>query len=645
MYSISDFVFLNMKYFISFLVFIFSQSIYAQQLFDICKIAEMERNSSTLQLRNDDMPTSNNFNIVYEKMEFEVDPSVKFIRGKISFTFISNAENTSTFDLNLSQSLVIDSVVKGSSILSFSWQGQDYFQIQLSESLDKNEIDSLTIYYHGVPNTTGFDSYSFYQHQGVPIMNTLSEPYGASDWMPCKNSLVDKIDSIDIFITTPKQYKAASNGVLQSEIINGNFKTAHWKHRYPIATYLVAMAITNYVEINTDFVLQGKPLRVQNYVYPEDSATAVQMLPLVNDYISFFSEKFGLYPFHHEKYGHAQFGWGGGMEHQTMSFIIAYDENLMAHELAHQWFGDKVTCGSFGDIWLNEGFATYCSGLCCEAGVRTNCTFDEWKNGFQELALGAVQGSTYCTDTANLGCVFNLERVYCKGAYILHMLRWKLGDEQFFTALKNYLNDERIAFNFSKTRQLQSHFEQICQCELDTFFDKWIYKEGYPLYNLKYNVKGNMFRGMLYQSTTHTSVSFYEMPVEITFYGNGTQKSIVVNHIYSGQEFTTCLPFELDSVKVDAHKWILCKSSVQKDLTIAIDSKNQYISPTIVREMLHIQATELTVKQVNIFSITGQEIIRSNECTIDVSRLSKGKYFVEIVNENGQKTVESFIKS
>ena len=193
-------------------------------------------------------------------------------------------------------------------------------------------------------------------------MWSLSEPYGARDWWPCKNGNNDKADSVDIIVTAPAQYKAASNGLLQGEVLigGGTKKVTHWKHRYPIATYLICFAVTNYSVFNNTLQLGNVSLPVVTYCYPEtqswfQSSTTQYQLPQ----LSFFHGLLGDYPFIKEKYGNVQFGWGGGMEHQTCSFLVVPYEGLMAHELAHQWFGDKITCARWEDIWLNEGFASH----------------------------------------------------------------------------------------------------------------------------------------------------------------------------------------------------------------------------------------------------------------------------------------------
>ncbi|MEO8766609.1 MAG: M1 family metallopeptidase, partial [Ginsengibacter sp.] len=304
---------------------------------------------------------SQNFDITYYRCEWKVDPAIQFIAGKVTpyFTIISPGGYIS-FDLM--DALKVDSVIQNNTSLSFGHVNNS-LKINFSAAETVGALDSLSIYYHGVPPSTGFGSFITTAHAGVPVMWTLSEPYGSRDWWPCKNGLDDKADSIDIIITNPSQYTAASNGIRQSETISGTDKITHWRHRYPIATYLICMAVTNYAEFENYVQIGNNNVPMQTFCYPESLALFQQNTPLVLATLQYYSAVFGDYPFAKEKYGQVQFGWGGGQEHQTSTFIISPNESLMSHELAHQWFGDKITCGSWQDIWLNEGFATYLASL------------------------------------------------------------------------------------------------------------------------------------------------------------------------------------------------------------------------------------------------------------------------------------------
>jgi aminopeptidase N len=375
---------------------------------------------------------------------------------------------------------------------------------------------------------------------------------------------MDKIDSIDIIVTSPEMYSTASNGILILNKVENGFRKMHWKHRYPITTYLVAIAVTNYVSYSDWFELEdGRKIEILNFVYPENLEEAKKDTRVTAEFMQLYNRLFGEYPFANEKYGHAQFGWGGGMEHQTMSFMYNFNYELVAHELAHQWFGNYITCGSWQDIWLNEGFASYLCGLVYE-NLQNGYWWPRWKELNANGVMRMPGGSVFVRDTSMVETIFNGRLSYSKGAYILHMLRGVLGDNDFFTGMKSYFNDPGIANGFARTHQFVKHMETAGDTSLTEFFDDWFYGEGYPLYSAQYApAEEGLLKITLSQTTSHNSVGFFEMPVPVRVYNadktDSTDFRLV--HTKNNQEFLVEIDFKVAELKIDPDRWIVSQTS------------------------------------------------------------------------------------
>ena len=502
--------------------------------------------------------------LVYQRMEWEIDPNVKYIRGVVTSYFKSRIENLTEIEFDLNDTITVDSVIQNKQKINFT-QNENKLIIPLHQSLSNHQLDSVQVYYQGVPEPeiNGFGSFTKSTHAGTPVIFTLSEPYGAMEWWPCKQSLVDKIDSIDIIVTSPEMYRTASNGILVSDSVKNGFRTMHWKHRHPITTYLVAIATTNY-SIYSDWLDldDGRKIEILNYVYPENLDTAKVKTPVTAEFIQLYNRLISEYPFANEKYGHAQFGWGGGMEHQTMSFMFNFNYELVAHELAHQWFGNYITCGSWQDIWLNEGFATYLTGLVYE-NLQDGYWWPNWKKLNVERILRQPGGSVFVKNTTDVSNIFDARLSYSKGAYLLHMLRWILGEEDFFTGLRNYFNDPEIANGFARTHHLVQHMEAAGDTSLTEFFNDWFYGEGFPVYSAEFApVEEGSLKITLSQSQSHPSVSFYEMPVPVRVYNAEKTDSTDFRLVQTtnNQEYLVEVDFPVAELKIDPDYWLVSKT-------------------------------------------------------------------------------------
>ncbi|WP_428223792.1 M1 family aminopeptidase [Flavobacterium sp.] len=624
------------------------------------RIAALEMKAAAKKMNLKVNPNTQNYDLMSGKLEFTVNPSVYNISGKVTLTFKALANmNTVTFEL--SKPLVVSSVKKGATSLVFVHNANGDLVVTLPSVLATGNTEVLEINYSGSPATTN-QAFTSDVHGSTPIIYTLSEPYGAKDWWPCKQDMNDKLDSIDVYITAPSQYVSVSNGVKQNEVTNGANKTTYFRHNYPIAAYLVAIAVTNYTVKNTgnaggNNIPATPTFPIIDYIYPENDTQAeainlARTIPIMN----FFETKIGAYPFNNEKYGHAQFGWGGGMEHTTISFMQDFSRDLISHEMAHQWFGDKITCGSWKDIWLNEGLTEYMSG-CTVEQFDGAASFLNWKASKISSITSATTGNLYLYDSqlTDVNRIFSSRLTYNKGSMVANMLRYMLGDANYFQALRNYLNDPVLAYKYALTPQFQAHLEAVYGSSLQEFFNDWVYKEGYPIYTITASNTGvNQARVQINQTQSITNVaqtgyvSYFEMPVPVRLnLSNGTSMDVKLNNTFSGQTFTVSLPTgtNVTGVVFDPNKDIISRGSTatlgSEDFELST-ATNLYPNPSSDFITIEVPDTA-TLQSVKFINTLGQEVMHSNRATIAVSGLAEGLYQVIIETDNG-KALKKFIK-
>lgn len=609
-------------------------------------IRATEARTALLQMRNSQNANTGNYDVKYHRLELDIDPEVAQISGDVTTYFEAKAAMTEiTFDL--ADNMTVSQVLQRGNSLEFTQNSSDELVITLPETQALGMLDSLTVSYSGNPVSSGFGSYEQTTHgsNNDPIIWTLSEPYGAKGWWPCKQDLIDKIDSIDVHITTPEfnpsneNYVAVSNGLEMGQTVVNSEKTTHFKHRHLIPAYLIAIAVTNYEVYTHEVPNNGNPFDIVNYVYPEDLAYAEANTEVTVDIMNIFTDLFEEYPFSDEKYGHAQFGWGGGMEHTTVSFMGSYNRGLIAHELAHQWFGNKVTCGSWKDIWLNEGFATYLSGLVIE-DLDGAASFKSWRQQTINSITSQPDGAVYLTDqdTTSINRIFSSRLSYNKGAMVLHQLRQKIGDTDFYQGLQAYLNTPGLAFDYAKTQDFIDVMTLTTGENLEEFFDDWIYNEGYPTYQVNWNQTGNQLQLTLSQSQSDDSVSFFEAGVPIRVLGTlGESLDLVLNHTMNNESFSESVNFIVDEVLFDPDYHLISKNN-----TVTLNTSDYDINTTVTvypnptTAVLHIKKpNHITIQSIKIYNSLGQLLLEQpGRLQVDISKLTSGLLFVKINTEN-----------
>jgi aminopeptidase N len=590
-----------------------------------------------------------NYDLSYHRFNWFIDPAEKFIKGSVTSYFKTLQFQVDLISFELYNKMTVDSVILDNRNQVFDLTTADELSVLLDVQLPINHYDSITVYYHGIPGPgTSYEGMVQDLHNGQPIIYTFSEPYYAKEWWPCKNDLSDKIDSIDVFITTPRQFKAASNGILVGQSLEGEFATYHWKHRYPIATYLIAIAVTDYT-VYSDYVITGTDsLEIMNFIFPEDLDKIKEATAGVVPVMKLYDELFIPYPYSHEKYGHAQQVAKGAMENQTMTFSGTFNHEILAHELAHHWFGDYITCRSWHEIWLNEGFATYLAGLTYEH-MFDGYYWPIWKRNNINYVTSESGGSVYCRDTTSTDRIFSARLSYSKGAMFLHMIRWITGDSCFFAALRNYLNDPELAYSYAHTSDLKQHLEASSGKDLTGFFNDWYYGEGYPVYSIRCNYKEkSLIEVIMNQSQSDPSVDFFELPVPLLFKGEDKDTLIIFDHQYSGQSFIVDPGFHVDSVLFDPEKWIISRNSiVSLSLYGFGDPTKPIIYPDPVLNMLWFRAGDEQVDVIEIYGIDGRLCGKFNIALqphqshqLDLSEIKPGLYILKSIHGAKESTLK-----
>jgi len=451
---------------------------------------------------------------------------------------------------------------------------KNYIVIDSRGKFRANDYFTLELSYYGKPVHTGFDSFNFKEIKGHKTIYSLSEPTFAPTWFPCKDIITDKF-TCNMNITAPDSMTAASNGLLTEvkKDASGN-NVFCWKSSYPIASYLVSVALAKY-DYWSDYYYSldsSKKMPVEYYSFPEYTDKAKKDWKRTPEMIDCFAKIYGEYPFVNEKYGMAMFGWGAGaMEHQTLTSMgytqvrgDGKNEDIVAHELAHQWFGNSVTPVSWKDIWLNEGFATYSEVLWNEFVYGRDL-----KELMNANDLGAFYGTVYDPQ----GFIMN-STVYHKGAWCLHMLRGCTGDSVFFSILRKYY--DMYKFKNASTGDFKKICEEVSGRDFTAFFDQWIYKgTGRPNYEYSYKVDNFMgeksdsvFTLRLNIEQKQNDWDVYIMPVKITVVTDSGDYEFTVFNYKRKQQFEQPVKGRIKDVILDKDNRILkeSKKTDYKDL-------------------------------------------------------------------------------
>lgn len=591
-----------------------------------------------------DYKSDTTINVNYYKLELGVQTAPNLLTGKVTINAVVVNPSINSLFYDLSNVLTVDSLVSASGTIVYT-HSNDKIQITLPRTFTQNELISVTVFYHGVPDPSGFGSFEFGSHNGTPVIWNLSEPFGSSDWFPCKNVPSDKADSTDMWITCADNFTAASNGLLKDVVNNGNgTKTYKWHNSYTIANYLISLAVTNYAQYNLYFkYTPTDSMPFNNFVYPENLNTRIPQVTKTLEMLSFYSATYGLYPFIKEKYGHAEFGRLAGQEHQTCTSLGYWSEDIIAHELTHQWFGDKITCKDWHHIWLNEGFATYGEAL-YEEHVRGKLGYDGFMLSIMTNAKNAV-GSIYVQDVESVEEIFDGTRSYAKGGTVLHMLRNIIGDSLYFAGIKKYAADTTLAYKNAVTEDFQRNMEAASGRNLSYFFSEWIYGENYPQYNVSMNSTdaGNGFYNttVKIEQNVNTNPAFFTMPVDVKLFFDEGDTTFTVFNNAQVQTFSFITKQKTNTFKIDPDKKILCTITGDETVTpVSYTLFQNYPNPFNPLTTIKYQILRSSDIQLKIYNMIGQEVRNYSyvnqkdgkyKIVFDSFGLSSGTYFYKLI--------------
>jgi aminopeptidase N len=599
------------------------------------------------------------YDVKFVHLNLNLERTNKNISGGVKTVATVTATSLDTFMVVLHQNHTVDSVRFNGALLPFVRQ-DSALKVKPLFALPNGTTFTATVYYHGTAPVGGAAIGNGYStgtsgSWGNQVSWSLSESVAAYHWWPCKQILTDKIDSSWVFITTDSANKVGSNGLLKNVVTIGNKKRYEWKSNYPIAYYLISVAVAKYKEYN----LYAKPqylnndsILIQNYIYDNalnNSMFNTQKLTLnkMPQVMNLFCRLFGMYPFHKEKYGHCMAPFGGGMEHQTMTSLGFFDYYIDAHELGHHWWGDYVTCKTWSDIWINEGFASYTEHLTAQYLDAVNLLPN--LNSAHSNVMSQAGGSIHFTgnDTMNANRIFDSRLTYDKGGAILRTLQFVTNnDSVWFNTLRSFLNT--FQNKTATTVDFMNHYQTQTGINPTQFFNQWYYGQGYPTFNLTYNKVGNMLVLKSNQTTSFpSSVPLFVTPMEYKISRAGYSDTLVrLNQTQNTELYYIPLQGTVTAIVCDPNNYVINKvngPTVDPSLSVGVnelsgESTNILIGPNPFSNELIVSNSPVDGCLINVSDIQGRLVFSQKLTTnsvIGLRDLRSGTYLVSIIDKNG----------
>ncbi len=604
----------------------------------------------------------NQYDVNYYFLTIEVENNSLFIKGHNEIHAKVVVSQLDTFCIELQANHTIDSIVYNGSSIPFVRTGDLGLALLPAPALLNSNMNMI-IYYHGLAQNTipgaadfGFNTAydSVYNHNATW---SLSQPYSAYDWFPCKQFLKDKADSSRVHIITSDSNKAGSNGILVGvDTLPSNKVMYKWFNKNPIDYYLISIAISEYTDYSYySHLVSGDSVLIQNYIYDDSASISDFTLAYhqTDSMMRFLDSLLIPYPYKEQKYGHCVVPSSfSAMEHQTMSTVgstLSYYE-VIAHELAHQWFGDLVTCQTWNDIYLNEGITSFLEYLSI---YQVDTAYGNgYMNYFHNSVMSMPGGSVYNPDTVNVSRIFDARLSYTKGAAFTHTMHYLLGDSLFYATLRTYLNTYKNST--ASIPNFKSIAETVSGMNLTNFFNEWMYGEGYPTYKLKYNSTGAWVGVNVGHATSSLVTPLFTTPLELKLLSTAGDTIVKVNITSLSDTFWFPSTKIITGVQIDPNNWIINKQGViQKKLDLLPTgiapihpSHSAEIWPNpILDGKINFYCVENKNAQIEIIDMTGKLILRTPfKNQIDISYLHSGIYLVKLFNNEGILKIQKITK-
>jgi aminopeptidase N len=580
------------------------------------------------------------FDVRHYLINVESAMTSRYISGCVTAVCRSNQSNLLQIDFQLG-GLNVDSIRVDGVTSAYTHTG-DTIRITLPSAYNLNDSFRVKIGYSGTPS--GSLGYLFYTSPRT-LAYTLGCPFSTKRWMPCYDNLIDKADrGCEMYITVPDSFNVCATGAFLGKAVNQGKATYHWKHNYAISPYLIHFSASMFLNFSHWYrPSPAESVEVKYYLWPADTVYAPASLYLITDMVGYYDSLFGDYPF--ERYG-MDFVYPfyyGGMEHQTTStilrtWLIQHNHYGMAHELSHMWWGDMATCFGWRNVWINEGFATYSDALYQghrEGQAAFLTTMLNRRNDYY-TAEGGNPHSVY--DPPN-NLLYEWGHSYCKGSWILHMMRYLCGTDSVWLSFMDVVRDS-FAYKTVSTDDLNRIMNRELAGNYDWFFSEWVYQFGYPNYHITWNkiYEAPNWRLVLDVSQAQTigpPVFHMPLPLGVTYAAGDTLLTLSVNQ--SPQHYEYLLPQEPTGIIVDPDIWLIQINTVTgigesgpAEPVIQLDEVST------VNRTIRIRLT--TNRSIKVFDALGREVFRTVGRKADFRPSSAGIYYV-LVDQDPRKYV------